>query len=245
MWIGGTIPRVTGSHAPSAWATSVCVLKRDLVWSSMLASNPTGLALVRRWRGFSAFVQRLYRRASATSVISPGGIGSPCEGVQVGALSKSSRIMSSAASSKAKIATVSIGTATGRLPQDVGRPAEPAAIGHDQQNLSRRRAHHLADIADGGVVVVQHRHADEPAHQHRMRKTFLHLLLGRELLCFVSRPRGHSRRRRNQSGEAQRNGTERRNYTKSCVARHRASTSNRQRRSCLTIVDGRDRGQIN
>src|SRR6185503_18513213 len=49
MWMGGTIPRVTGSHAPSAWATSVCVLKRDLVWSSMLASNPTGPALVRRW----------------------------------------------------------------------------------------------------------------------------------------------------------------------------------------------------
>src|SRR5690348_12604205 len=48
MWMGGTIPRVTGSHAPSAWATSVCVLKRDLVWSSIVASNPAGPASVPR-----------------------------------------------------------------------------------------------------------------------------------------------------------------------------------------------------
>ena len=47
-------------------------------------------------------------------------------------------------------------------------PAEPVTIGNDQLDLSRRRPHDLADVADRRILIVEHRQADEVAHADRL-----------------------------------------------------------------------------
>ena len=107
---------------------------------------------------------------------------------QVGAAAYSLRGISSDASSRPMMPTTSTGTATGRAPQP-----RPAAVGDDQLDLARLRAHDRADVAERASAVVEHRQADEVADAYRLRKAPLHALFHRHRLVrvFVAGRRHH------------------------------------------------------
>ena len=93
-----------------------------------------------------------HRRVIAMRMVSSSGIDTSLPWLQVGAAAYSAGGMLREAIWRPRIATTSIGTAT-------GRPNQPNQLleADDQLDLSLRRAHYVLHAAERNVVVVEHR----------------------------------------------------------------------------------------
>ena len=66
-------------------------------------------------------------------------------------------------------------------------PSQKAAVRHDELQFAGLRSHHVSDVADRAIVVIEHRQADEIAGPLRLRKPPLHLFFRRKLARLARR----------------------------------------------------------